>query len=295
MSGKRSKAPQNIATIFLFLTTLIMTAASVFLAGQFYAVKQEITKINDQNQLISNELAETKDLLEEVQSKMVLAEGRASSAEAELEKAKAKPKKIVYLTFDDGPSAITPDILATLKKYNVKATFFVVGNAYPEHLKQIADEGHTIGLHSYTHDYKKIYSSEEAFFTDLQQISNVVKEATGIDSKIIRFPGGSSNTVSRKYKKGIMTTLVQMIGQRGYIYYDWNAANGDASGKDYTPEQLLENVKNSSQSSVINLLMHEKKATAESLEAVIDYYMSQGYEFRPITLDTTPVQHTVNN
>lgn len=272
-----------------------MTTATLFFAVQLNLVKKDLKALESENQLLAADLEETQTILEEIQGKLVLAEGRASSAEAELEKAKANPKKVVYLTFDDGPSPLTPKILSTLKKYNVKATFFVVGNSYPEYLKQIADDGHTIGLHSYTHDYKKIYSSEEAYFTDLQQISNFVKETTGIDSRIIRFPGGSSNTVSRKYKKGIMTTLTNQVKQQGYVYHDWNADSGDASGKNYSPEQLLQNVKNTSSSPVINLLMHEKQATSDALSSIIEYYISKGYEFRPITLDTIPVQHTVNN
>lgn len=106
-------------------------------------------------------------------------------------------KKYVYLTFDDGPSENTPALLEVLGKNNVKATFFVVYNSNKQYYQDIVCAGHAIGLHSYTHDYAKIYQSEDAYFADLQQLSDYVKDACGVESKLLRFPGGSSNTVSR--------------------------------------------------------------------------------------------------
>ena len=115
----------------------------------------------------------------------------------------------IYLTFDDGNSSMTPKILDILKKEKVKATFFMVGtNLNPEIMKRIVDEGHTIGLHTETHKYEQLYASPEAYFQDLESLSKKVKDMTGVDSKIIRFLGGSSNSVSKSYRPVIMSFLV---------------------------------------------------------------------------------------
>ena len=124
-------------------------------------------------------------------------------------------KKVAYLTFDDGPSTNTSKILEILRQYNAKATFFVIGTSKLDMVKQMADEGHCVALHSDSHDYKKIYTSTDAYFADLQAISDKVKNQIGTAPKIIRFPGGSSNTVSKKYCKGIMTQLVKEVTDRG--------------------------------------------------------------------------------
>ena len=133
-------------------------------------------------------------------------------------------RKVVYLTFDDGPSAHTDKILEILNKYNARATFFVTGNnrKHNDVLKRIVDQGSVVALHTYTHNYAEVYASEEAYFKDLQKISDMVKEATGVESKLIRFPGGSSNTVSRQYCPGLMTKLTKAVQEKGYQYFDWN-------------------------------------------------------------------------
>ena len=122
-------------------------------------------------------------------------------------------EKIIYLTFDDGPSENTKKIIDILDKYNVKATFFVTGNGqkYNKYIKEAYEKGHTIGLHTYSHNYKEVYSSVDAYFDDLNKIGQMVKEQIGFVPKYIRFPGGSSNTKSAKYCKGLMTTLVTEV------------------------------------------------------------------------------------
>ena len=131
---------------------------------------------------------------------------------------KQSEEKIVYLTFDDGPSANTQKILEILDRYNAKATFFVTGTNqnYNYLIKEAYDKGHTIGLHTYSHDYKTVYSSVDAYFDDLTKVGNMVKDLIGFTPKYIRFPGGSSNTVSRKYTPGILTTLSKEVINRGY-------------------------------------------------------------------------------
>lgn len=207
-------------------------------------------------------------------------------------------QKVIYLTFDDGPSINTGKILDILAKYDVKGTFFVTGNdaSYRNFITRAAKEGHTVGLHTYTHQYS-IYSSEETYFADLNSVKDMVKQLTGIDAHHIRFAGGSSNTVSRNYNRGIMSRLVKDVQNRGFRYYDWNVSSGDAAGN-LVPKNSI--VANSTASRVnhICLLMHDsrpKVSTVEALPSIIEHYKKLGYTFLPIS-DSTPVfHHGVNN
>lgn len=207
--------------------------------------------------------------------------------------------KTVYLTFDDGPSPNTPEILDILDRYGVKATFFVINGKYNKYMKDIVDRGHQIALHSYTHNYATIYSSDEAYFEDLEKIHKVVLDQTGCDTRIIRFPGGGSNTVSRKYSKGIMTRLSKSVVEKGYVYYDWNCSNGDATGKKTTVQSQVESCSQyPKSSSTIIVLMHDtadKKTTVEALPKIIEYYQNAGMNIDVITPSTPPVHHKINN
>ena len=206
---------------------------------------------------------------------------------------------VIYLTFDDGPSGITPKILDILKKENVKATFFVVNysNVYESVVKRIIDEGHTIGLHSYTHNYKLVYSSEEAYFNDLEKLRTKVENTTGINSNIIRFPGGSSNTIS-KFNLGIMTRLVKMIKENGYHYFDWNVDSGDAGGARNSTDVYNNVIKNLNINRNNVVLMHDlgkNVKTLNALESIIKDAKAKGYTFEKITYDTPMVVHGINN
>ena len=211
----------------------------------------------------------------------------------------SKPIKnqVVYLTFDDGPSQYTPEILNILDKYGVKATFFVINSDYKKYMKDIVDRGHAIGLHCNTHKYANVYASDEAYYNDLNAISNVVKEQTGVESKIIRFPGGSSNTVSKKYCKGIMTRISKGVTNKGYVYYDWNCANGDADGVK-TVDGALNAVRKSHPMSAdrVIVLMHDTRlVTLQSLPKIIEYFKECGCTFDSISTDVKPVHHGINN
>lgn len=207
--------------------------------------------------------------------------------------------KVVYLTFDDGPSENTQKILDILDRYNIKATFFVTGtNQQYNYLIQEANKrGHTIGLHTYCHDYATLYASLDAYFNDLNSVGNMVKNLIGFTPKYIRFPGGSSNTVSKKYSPGIMTTLTKEVINRGYQYYDWNGDSTDASGNNVAVSKLIANA-TSSKSNNINILFHDTRAkstTVEALPAIIENYLARGYRFEGIN-DSSFVPHQkVNN
>lgn len=208
--------------------------------------------------------------------------------------------KTIYLTFDDGPSARTPEVLQILADNGVKATFFVInGGKHNRYMKDIVDAGHTIALHSYTHNYKTIYSSDAAFLEDLQKISDLVYEQTGVRSKIMRFPGGASNTVSRKYNAGIMTRLTKQVTDLGYRYYDWNLSSGDATGNRPTPvEVLVNNCRKVPHSNAVVVLMHDagdKRTTVEALPQIIAYYKEAGCKFAAIDANTPTVHQKVAN
>ena len=206
--------------------------------------------------------------------------------------------KVIYLTFDDGPGAHTARLLDILKKYNVKATFFVTGydDRYNELLTREHNEGHTVGLHSYTHNYGIIYSSVNAYMEDLLKIQSKVEKYTGVQSWIVRFPGGSSNTVSRKYKAGIMSELTKKVENVGFRYFDWTILSGDA-GNTKDSDKIVQNVIEGIKENKVNVvLMHDiKPYTVDSVERIIEYGLSNGYTFAPITMDSPVVHQKVNN
>ena len=167
---------------------------------------------------------------------------------------------VIYLTFDDGPSSsITPKILDILKTKNVKATFFVLNyNSSLEYLiKREYNEGHSIGIHGYSHSYSEIYKSDDAFMNNVTKLQKKIAATTGYSPTIIRFPGGSSNTVSRNYNKGIMSRLSKTVVNAGFKYYDWNVSSGDA-GEAQNSTQVYDNVVKSLSKSRSNVvLMHD--------------------------------------
>lgn len=206
--------------------------------------------------------------------------------------------KVVYLTFDDGPGAHTQQLLDILDKYNVKVTFFVtnVNSGYENMIAKEAAAGHTVAIHSASHDYKKIYSSVDAYFADLNEMSDIIYAQTGQRPKLIRFPGGSSNTVSLKYCSGIMTTLTKAVTDQGYKYFDWNVSSGDAGGTTST-EEVYQNVINGMKSHNVSVvLQHDIKGfSVNAVERIIQWGLANGYTFLPLTTSTEDVHHGVNN
>lgn len=204
---------------------------------------------------------------------------------------------VIYLTFDDGPSNLTSQVLDILDRENVKATFFVI--SANELTKRAYQSGHTIGLHSNTHNYKYIYTSETNYFQDLKAIQDKVYNVTGYRSMLIRFPGGSSNTVSKYYKKGIMTNLVKEVLNRGYNYFDWNIDSNDAGSDIKNSSKIYSNViSNLSPNKTNVVLLHDAsnhQATLKALPDIIAFGKSHGYTFKAITDDTPVVRHYVNN
>ncbi len=209
------------------------------------------------------------------------------------------PAGVCYLTFDDGPSANTPKILDILKRYNAKATFFVIGNGDLSILPRIKAEGHTIGLHANNHNYPTIYCGTDAYLNDLLAISNKVQSLTGIKSNVVRFPGGSSNLVSKHYCGGIMSNISGLLPTIGYSYFDWNVDSGDASGNRVPAQTLVSNTLNGANGkSSICVLMHDapaKTTTVDALPAIIEGLRARGFRFEGLTAQSNGFHHSVNN
>ena len=206
--------------------------------------------------------------------------------------------KVVYLTFDDGPGKYTQQLLDVLDKYGVKATFFVT-NEDPDYQDMIAKEaeaGHTVAIHSASHDYPKIYQSTDAYMADLYEMNDIIKAQTGKSASIIRFPGGASNTVSADYCKGIMTQLVSLVEASGFQYCDWNVSSGDAGETKYTDDVYNNVISGIQKHKVSVVLQHDiKKFSVDAVERIIQWGQANGYTFLPLTPTTKMVHHKVNN
>lgn len=200
----------------------------------------------------------------------------------------------VYLTFDDGPSENTEAILDILAEYDVKATFFVTGKEDEESqaiYRRIVEEGHTLGMHSYSNKYSVIYQSEEAFAADYQKLKDYLYEVTGTECRYYRFPGGSSNQISNVS----MNTLIQFLNEQDIVYYDWNVSAGDAASAAYTADEIVENVTEDVvkyKTSVV--LLHDsadKSTTVEAMRPLIEALQHMDAEILPIDEDTQVIQY----
>ena len=202
-------------------------------------------------------------------------------------------KQLVYLTFDDGPSKYTDEILDILKEHNVKATFFVLAQeGYDEQYKRILDEGHTLAMHSYTHKYSVIYASLDSFKEDVTSLSDFLVEKTGVRPVYYRFPGGSSNTVASVP----MQDMLHFLSSEGYVYQDWNVSSEDASREMKETSVIARNVINGVDDNHISMvLMHDavtKRTTVEALPIIIETLQQKGnVEFLPITEGTKQIYH----
>lgn len=211
-------------------------------------------------------------------------------------------KSIICLTFDDGPSTkVTPQILDVLEKNGINATFFVVRyeDSMIPILQRMVNDGDTIGLHAWNHNYNRAYRTMNSYYKGILKLQAKVKEDTGYESWICRFPGGSSNTVSREYTEGVMTYLAKKLQDNGFSYVDWNVDSTDAEGNGISVEQIVENVTSELKKGRTNVVLchdtNAKQTTVDALQQIIDYGKQNGYEFQAITKDTATVHHTIAN
>lgn len=236
----------------------------------------------------------------EYEVKYSVSDAAGNTAEATRKLKVVAPEPVpgaVYLTFDDGPSEHTSRLLDVLKRYNVKVTFFVTGRGEDEMIKREFEEGHSVGLHSYSHVYSYIYQNTTAYFDDLYEIQNRVKDITGTAPTLIRFPGGSSNTVSRRYDRGtrIMSRLVNEVEEKGFKYFDWNVSSGDAGGAT-TTEEVIDNVVSKFREGDLIILQHDTAGfSVDAVETIVRYGKKNGYQFKALTSDSFDAHHGVNN
>ena len=199
----------------------------------------------------------------------------------------------VYVTFDDGPSVYTGEILDILKEYGVHATFFVCGTGDRDEslrpfYKRIVDEGHTIGMHSYSHVYSKVYGDLDMFQYDLDKIRNLIYNETGVVPKFYRFPGGSGNTIAALP----MVDYISVLYSQGMEYYDWNVYGGDSSGNGLSSADIVKNTLDGvDRRDTAVILLHDtgsKKNTVEALPGILDGLKQRGMDIRAIDDDTPP-------
>lgn len=322
-AAHRRKRVQWIKRCIIWTILLLILLPTVLCIGLFVKMRKmdgALEELTDQLAMLAAETAEQQGALQELlESMRTTGQGSQTESEASLEftgyelmvpDGSAESDTVetfespgpdttaahkVYLTFDDGPSANTEKILDILDKYDIKATFFVVGKESEgdrEALVQIVERGHTLGMHSYSHKYAEIYSSEEDFAADFEKLRSYLEEVTGVTSNIYRFPGGSSNTVS----KTDMQVFIDYLENEGVRFYDWNISSGDSSSIQLTVDQLVENATNGiEQRGTSVILMHDavgKAATLEALPMIIEGILAiEDTVILPITEDTAPVQH----
>lgn len=282
------------------MAILIPVIICIFLGMKVSTLSKEVEKLQEQLEearLLSQEQeigVFTTAHIEESPREAVT-EQLSDTEDEEMYAESVSAKKRVYLTFDDGPSTNTDAILDILKEYDVKATFFVVGKTDERSVaayQRIVEEGHTLAMHSYSHKYQEIYASKESFVADLEQLQEYLYEITGVWPRFYRFPGGSSNTVSRVDMK----ELIACLNDRDITYFDWNTSSGDAVSGQLPKDTIVWNciAQLGSQDDCM-ILMHDasdKRTTVEALPEVITAVRMRGDAcFLPITDETSPVQH----
>lgn len=295
---KRKRRVRSIKRFILFLAAILIFIPIIVMLILLNKVNQLEYQINELNQLIEEGGTTETEVQESEENTLPMAEEQNSK---ELEIQTLPTDEIfegrkVYLTFDDGPSENTAAILDILEQYGVKATFFVVGKTDKASLslyKRIVDEGHTLGMHSYSHDYGDIYSSLENYVADLNRLGDHLYQVTGIRPEYVRFPGGSSNRVS----KVDMKELIGYLNKNGYIYYDWNLSSKDADYSNLSAEKITMNCLSQVEdySKEVIILFHDandKKSTVEALPDIIKgIYELENTKILPITEETIPIQH----
>lgn len=304
---KRVRMLKRLIVILLVSAILLPILLSIILFVRMNDLKKQLTTLEEalvqmaqqQAEIIADgavpEMAETEPEGQEDADNVQQEQNPADAQLTEVAEEPEEPVRKVYLTFDDGPSDNTADILDILAAYDVQATFFVNGKEgewAEEAYQRIVEEGHTLGMHSYTHRYEEIYASTDAFLADMHRLQDYLYDVTGVKTMYYRFPGGSSNSV-----KGVgIRTLIECLREEGIVYFDWNVSAQDAIGVAYTSQELVANCMGSIEKyDTVIILLHDaagKDTTVEALPMLIEQIQAMdNTELLPITEDTVPVQH----
>lgn len=301
---RRVQRLKKMIVVTFFLLVIIPTVICIWLAVSLHVTRNNLSEMNAQYEAQLKITTDLQSELEEETMARIAAEAEAAEAAVAInlegdiddtvDVAKEDVRK-VYLTFDDGPSIYTEQILDILDEYGVKATFFVTGeNAekFPERYQMIADRGHTLGMHSYSHIYSEVYRDKDSFIADLEKIQGFLTGITGKTPVIYRFPGGSSNTVSATD----MNELCAYLTEQGITYFDWNVSSGDASSQTLSADRIVANCLagvSNNQNAVV--LLHDtsaKYSTVAALPVILEQIQAMdNTEILPITEDTVAVQH----
>lgn len=313
---KRAKRLRRCSYLLLALFIILPLAASACVLAEVYGLRTTVGDLSAKIDSLTQTAAGQQERLEQLEGKMLALEqawenagggqvpgrqpaGTVRPVQGEAvtpqETAETTAAHKVYLTFDDGPSIYTQEILDILDKYDVKATFFVLGkekDSMRELVKKIAEAGHTLGMHSYNHDYASVYASVESFAEDLAKIQNYIYDAAGVWSTVYRFPGGSSNKIS----KISMDTFAKYLDGQGIVFFDWNSSSGDGGPVLLPVETLVENcMKGIQKRDTTVILMHDaagKRTTVDALPTLIESILElEDTAILPITGKTKLIQH----
>ena len=303
---KREEKEQKARDRRLFMLALIPVVIFIALGMKILELEKELSEVNASLAKIQYALKTVEDAqaVSAEQSPVVTESPQVQATEAPVETRAPEKKptfeesytgRKVYLTFDDGPSVYTTEILDILDDYNVKATFFVLGKDDPESIELMQDiyeRGHTIGMHSYSHKYNEIYASVDAFAEDYEKLYTFLQDKVGVDSFCYRFPGGSSNTIS----KIDMTEFAAYLEEQGVKFHDWNISSGDGAPVAPTVEQIKKNILTDLEKyNTAVVLMHdsaEKRSTVDALPEILEAILElEDTAIFPITEETVPVQH----
>nr|MBP3598273.1 polysaccharide deacetylase [Eubacterium sp.] len=283
--AKRRKRIKQIIVVTCILLLVLPIILSVFLMIRVSQLEKKLDAVIAEKQLGVETEASTGVVKAEEKKNVVT--GGAIETEPEV--------KRVYLTFDDGPSKETKRVLDVLKEKNVKATFFCIGreDEYSQKIyKRIVKEGHTLGMHSYSHIYQEIYGSLDGFKKDFHRISDHLNKITGVRPSIYRFPGGSSNSVV----PFSIEEYASFLQEQSVVYQDWNviAANGttDNVSKEEMVRSVMDGVARYDTSIVLMYDSADKKMTADSLGEIIDQLQAGGYEILPLDSNVVSIHHS---
>lgn len=302
---KRGLSMHNALVLFLALSIILIVGGSILAMklpkkiSTMNEIKAAVVELKDTKETQIKELEQIENEMKEMDTQIQVLQEKLTDVKdisGETEETLEEDVKYAYLTFDDGPSENTKKILDFLKANNIKATFFVIGTkGYDDVYKRIVDEGHTLAIHSNTHKYNEIYLSVYAFMQDINTLSNRLEKLTGVKPSIMRFPGGSNNTVSYKYGgKELMDKLTKEVSKAGYYYFDWNVDSSDATATCKNKDSIFNAVMNGVEGKKnAIILMHDataKTSTVEALPQIVAGLRKKGFVLAPITEDTPAVQ-----
>jgi peptidoglycan/xylan/chitin deacetylase (PgdA/CDA1 family) len=309
----KSRLRRSTYRRYVVISLVLIIALSIFSVLEYLKVdslSKELAQEQQQNSSLSSDLSALQSQNQTLQDQYNALQQNIDASKTASEdggsdtsgQGNGDQGKVAYLTFDDGPSSLTPHLLDVLRENDVKATFFIAFMSEDSAdkrawIKQIADAGHTVGVHSWSHDYDKIYANEDNFLEDFNKMKDVIKDATGIDPKVSRFPGGIGNSVSITASGGeeIMPELVEDVENMGIKPFDWNAGGEDASTPYPTTEELVQAVLNDAKGhDTVIILLHSERHqfSIDAVPEIVKQLRNQGYTFKTLTPDSPAVQQS---